>query len=163
MRSLPLRSMETLPVVDDEAEMAERIALFLDGKDLDVLTVVDGLEALGKARKEQPWLVITDLMMSRMNGLAWCLRLHEAPDISEPSESTSSTLADATSLPYAIHPFASVERIITMVQGLCPIVPQSSRRTFERGHRTYIGRDNGDTARIQRDHHQVGTTRRDGG
>ena len=99
MRSLPLRSMETLPVVDDEAEMAERIALFLDEEDLAVLTVVDGLEALGKAREEQPWLVLTDVTMSRMNGLGWCLRLHDDSDISEPSESTSSTLADATSLP----------------------------------------------------------------
>jgi CheY-like chemotaxis protein len=38
------------------------------------------LEALAIARKEHPQLVLTDVMMPRMNGVELCRRLHEDPD-----------------------------------------------------------------------------------
>ncbi len=60
--------MDKILVVDDEAEIAELIALFLDEEDMAVLTAGDGLEALGIARDEHPRLVLTDIMMPRMDG-----------------------------------------------------------------------------------------------
>ncbi len=71
--------MDTILVVDDEAEMTELIAMMLDEDELTVLTAGDGLEALAIARKEHPGLVLTDVMMPRMNGVELCRKLHEDP------------------------------------------------------------------------------------
>lgn len=71
--------MDKILVVDDEAEIAELIAMILDEEDIDVLTAGDGPEALGIALEEHPWMVLTDIMMPRMNGVELCRRLHEAP------------------------------------------------------------------------------------
>lgn len=72
--------MDTILVVDDETEMTVLIAMMLDEDDLTVLTAGDGLEALTIARKEHPQLVLTDVMMPRMNGVELCRRLQEDPD-----------------------------------------------------------------------------------
>ena len=72
--------MDKILVVDDEAGMTELIALMLDEEDVDVLTAGDGFEALGIARAQHPQLVLTDVMMPRMNGVELCRRLHEDPE-----------------------------------------------------------------------------------
>ena len=71
--------MDTILVVDDEAEMTDLIALFLAEDDLDVLTAGDGQEALTIALREHPQLVLTDVMMPRMGGVELCRRLQEDP------------------------------------------------------------------------------------
>ena len=72
--------MDTILVVDDETEMTELIAMMLDEDELTVLTAGDGLEALAIALREHPQLVLTDIMMPRMNGVELCRRLQEDPD-----------------------------------------------------------------------------------
>ncbi len=69
-------------VVDDDAMIVELIALILEDEGIDVLTAGDGLEALRIAREEHPKLVLTDVMMSRMNGLELCRRLRGDPSTS---------------------------------------------------------------------------------
>lgn len=69
--------MDKLLVVDDEPEMVELIAMVLDGEDMDILTAGDGQEALTIALRERPQLVLTDIMMPRMNGVELCKKLHE--------------------------------------------------------------------------------------
>ena len=71
--------MDTILVVDDEAHIAQVIALLLAEEGLVVLTAGDGQEALTIALEEQPRLVLTDVMMPRMDGLELCRRLRDDP------------------------------------------------------------------------------------
>ena len=71
--------MDTILVVDDDIHIAEVIALFLEEEGLVVLTAGDGQEALRVARAEHPRLVLTDVMMPRMDGIELCRRLHGDP------------------------------------------------------------------------------------
>ena len=46
--------MDKILVVDDEAELTDLIAQFLDDGDMDILTAGDGVEALTIALEEHP-------------------------------------------------------------------------------------------------------------
>lgn len=59
-------------VVDDDPEVLELIAEFLDELSLESRLARDGDEALRIFRTEYPSLVITDLKMSGMDGLKLC-------------------------------------------------------------------------------------------
>jgi CheY-like chemotaxis protein len=59
-------------VVDDEPEMVELVSMVLDDGRVEILTAYDGLEALGIAREERPKLVLTDIIMPRMDGVDLC-------------------------------------------------------------------------------------------
>ncbi len=45
-----------------------------------ILVAYDGLEALAIVREERPRLVLTDMMMPRMDGVELCRRLHGDPE-----------------------------------------------------------------------------------
>jgi DNA-binding response OmpR family regulator len=66
-------------VVDDEGDNREYLSSLLSPT-YDVLCAADGEEAVRSARAEQPDLVLLDLLMPKMDGLAACesLRSHEA-------------------------------------------------------------------------------------
>lgn len=72
--------MDTILVVDDEPKIADLIAMLLDEEGLEVLTAYDGQEALAIAREERPRLVLTDIMMPRMDGVELCRRLQGGPE-----------------------------------------------------------------------------------
>ena len=55
-------------LVDDEADIVETVRFALDMEGYEVLTASDGLEGLEKARKEQPDLILLDVMMPKENG-----------------------------------------------------------------------------------------------
>ena len=63
-------------VVDDNADLRHFIASLLEG-DYRILTACDGQEALTKALKELPDLVVSDIMMPVMDGLSLCKALKE--------------------------------------------------------------------------------------
>ncbi|MBQ6910867.1 MAG: substrate-binding domain-containing protein [Bacteroidales bacterium] len=63
-------------VVDDNADLRHFIASLLEG-DYRILTACDGQEALAKALKELPDLVVSDIMMPVMDGLSLCKALKE--------------------------------------------------------------------------------------
>ena len=67
-------------VVDDEPGIVELVAMVLDDDRVAVLTAGDGVEALAIAHEERPKLVITDIMMPRMNGVELCERLRADPE-----------------------------------------------------------------------------------
>lgn len=75
-------------VVDDEFDIAEVVHLVLEERGFTVLLASDGAEAQAILEKETPALVVTDLMMPRLNGaelIAWLRsqkRLAEVPVIS---------------------------------------------------------------------------------
>ena len=59
-------------VVDDEIEIVKAIEIRLIKEGFEVITALDGDEALKKARKEIPDLLILDLMLPKMDGCKVC-------------------------------------------------------------------------------------------
>jgi diguanylate cyclase (GGDEF)-like protein len=55
-------------VVDDEAHLRKILKFHLESNGLRVVLAEDGLEALEVAKREQPALILLDLMMPRMSG-----------------------------------------------------------------------------------------------
>ncbi len=68
-------------VVDDEPSIVELLAYNLKRAGYDVLEARDGLEALSRARKHEPDLVILDLMLPRLDGLEVCRELRRERDV----------------------------------------------------------------------------------
>jgi DNA-binding response OmpR family regulator len=66
-------------VVDDEPEAVELVAFNLKGAGYDVTTASDGAEALNKARRIQPNLVILDVMMPEIDGMEVCKLMRRDP------------------------------------------------------------------------------------
>ncbi|WP_333774028.1 SpoIIE family protein phosphatase [Streptomyces sp. IBSBF 3136] len=62
-------------VADDNADMREYLTRILTGAGYDVTAVTDGVEALDSARRDTPDLVVSDVMMPRLDGLALLARL----------------------------------------------------------------------------------------
>lgn len=71
----------TALIVDDNRELLEFMGDEL-ADDFNIITAPDGLEALETARAQKPDIVVTDLMMPRMDGMELCRRLKSDPDTS---------------------------------------------------------------------------------
>src|ERR1700734_1984793 len=66
-------------VVDDEPDIVELIAFNLEAEGYAVITATSGLEALNRARAILPDLIVLDLMLPELDGLAVCEILHRLP------------------------------------------------------------------------------------
>jgi DNA-binding response OmpR family regulator len=55
-------------VVDDEPDVASLLTLLLKAQGYEVISAGDGQEALEKARKEKPDLILLDIMLPKMDG-----------------------------------------------------------------------------------------------
>ncbi|MDD5108253.1 MAG: response regulator [Candidatus Omnitrophica bacterium] len=62
-------------VVDDEPELVEMLTIRLEANDYQVIKSFDGQDALDKARKEKPDLIILDLMLPKLDGYSVCRQL----------------------------------------------------------------------------------------
>lgn len=60
--------MKKILIVDDEPDILGAIETGLKNKGYDVITAIDGEEALQKARTEKPNLIILDLMLPKIDG-----------------------------------------------------------------------------------------------
>lgn len=68
-------------VVDDEKRIADTLTLILRSKNYVVTTAYNGLEAYESCLMAAPRLVITDVVMPRMNGVELAIKLRaEMPD-----------------------------------------------------------------------------------
>lgn len=70
---------EKILVVDDEPDIVELVAFNLRAEGYDVLTARDGLQALNLAREALPDLIVLDLMLPEVDGLAVCEILRRLP------------------------------------------------------------------------------------
>jgi two-component system response regulator VicR len=68
-------------IVDDEPPIVEVLKYNLQREHYQVVIARDGEEALLLARREQPDLIILDLMLPRLDGLEVCRRLRRERDV----------------------------------------------------------------------------------
>lgn len=68
-----------LLVVDDEKDITEMLSEKLGREGFEVVTALDGIEALEKVRSADPDLIIMDLMMPNLNGFEVLKELKEKP------------------------------------------------------------------------------------
>jgi two-component system response regulator VicR len=68
-------------IVDDEPPIVDVLAYNLQQANYQVLIARDGEEALALARREQPDLIILDLMLPRLDGLEVCRALRRERDV----------------------------------------------------------------------------------
>jgi DNA-binding response OmpR family regulator len=64
--------MAKILVVDDEATLVETIRYNLRREGHEVVTAMDGLQAVEAARRERPDLVVLDLMLPKLDGFEVC-------------------------------------------------------------------------------------------
>jgi two-component system alkaline phosphatase synthesis response regulator PhoP len=70
-------------VADDEPTIREMARELLTHAGYDVLEASDGRQALALARKEQPVLILLDLVMPEMNGFEFILEIRKDPRVSK--------------------------------------------------------------------------------
>ncbi|MBI5181853.1 MAG: response regulator [Nitrospirae bacterium] len=66
-------------VADDNRNIVELVKMEFEILDYDVVTAFDGEDALKKIEKEDPDLVILDVMMPKINGFDICMKLRDNP------------------------------------------------------------------------------------
>ena len=70
-------------MVDDEPDILEIVGYNLSAEGYQVITGENGVEAVEKAKKHKPHLIILDVMMPEMDGIEACERIREQSDLSE--------------------------------------------------------------------------------
>lgn len=70
-------------LVDDESDILEFLSYNLKKEGFQVVTAGNGIEAIEKAKKFHPHLIILDVMMPEMDGIETCEKLRSLPDFSD--------------------------------------------------------------------------------
>ncbi|WP_296380690.1 response regulator transcription factor [Winogradskyella sp.] len=70
-------------LVDDEPDILEIVGFNLSTEGYQVITGENGVEAVEKAKKYKPHLIILDVMMPEMDGIEACERIREQSDLSD--------------------------------------------------------------------------------
>lgn len=70
-------------MVDDEPDILEIVGYNLSTEGYQVITGENGVEAVEKAKKHKPHLIILDVMMPEMDGIEACERIREQPELSD--------------------------------------------------------------------------------
>ena len=73
----------TILLVDDELDILEIIGYNLSAEGYNVVTAQNGVEAIKKAKKHKPELIILDVMMPEMDGIEACEKLRLIPELYE--------------------------------------------------------------------------------
>jgi two-component system alkaline phosphatase synthesis response regulator PhoP len=68
-------------LADDEPDILEIVGYNLEGQGYKVIRAKNGAEALIKAKKEKPHLIILDVMMPEMDGIEACEHLRKLPEL----------------------------------------------------------------------------------
>ena len=73
----------TILLVDDEPDILEIVGYNLSAEGYQVVTAKNGIEAIAKAKKDMPHLIIMDVMMPEMDGIEACEQIRKIPELSE--------------------------------------------------------------------------------
>ncbi len=68
-------------VVDDDKKTVDIIKIYLEKNRYRVFTAYNGLQALQIAQREQPNLIILDLMLPKVDGMDVCYKLRDKSDV----------------------------------------------------------------------------------
>ncbi|TCP29399.1 DNA-binding response OmpR family regulator [Scopulibacillus darangshiensis] len=71
----------TVLVVDDEKEIRDAIEIYLKNEGITVIKAHDGIEAIEKLNENDIHLIILDIMMPRLDGIATTFRIRDDKDI----------------------------------------------------------------------------------
>ena len=69
-------------LVDDEQDILEIVGYNLSQEGYQIVTATNGREAIIKAKKELPQLIIMDVMMPEMDGMEACENIRKMPELS---------------------------------------------------------------------------------
>lgn len=70
-------------LVDDEPDILEIVGYNLSSEGYNVTTAKNGSEAISKAKKERPHLIILDVMMPEMDGIETCEQIRKSPELKD--------------------------------------------------------------------------------
>ena len=70
-------------LVDDEPDILEIVGYNLSQEGYQIVTASNGKEAIAKAKKEHPQLIIMDVMMPEMDGMEACENIRKIPELQD--------------------------------------------------------------------------------
>ncbi len=106
--------MTRVLVVEDEVDIAEVLRDLLELNGYDVLFAHDGAEGLALAAKEQPDVIVSDIMMPKLDGAEMIRRLREKPSTRDIPVIVISATSYGGSSPYLRKPFDMDELLRTI-------------------------------------------------
>lgn len=106
-------------VVDDEADIRDIVKTYLEEEGCEVIEAENGNEAIVKAQKEQPDLIVLDIMMPGINGFEVAKHLKDDPNTKDIPIIILSVLAQDSQyrqgiLDYISKPFRQEELLATV-------------------------------------------------
>ena len=76
-------AIQTVLVVDDEIDILEFVSYNLKQENYNVLTAINGIEAIEIAKENTPDLIILDVMMPDMDGILTCKKLRKIKSLDD--------------------------------------------------------------------------------
>lgn len=119
--------MATILVVDDKELNRSVLNVLLSHQGHRIVEACDGADALGKAQSEKPELIITDILMPKMDGYEFVRRLRESPAMPDANvifysalyrEEETRSLAAACGVSTLICKPTDPEEILRIVEGV---------------------------------------------
>lgn len=74
--------MARILVADDDQDLNDLVTMKLEAAGHEVVSVVDGENALSRALSDRPDLIVLDWMLPRRNGLEVCREVRSDPELS---------------------------------------------------------------------------------
>jgi len=74
-------NVQSVLVVEDEASIASFVSLYLKNAGYDVTTAATGADALSAVERDQPALIVLDLMLPDIDGIEICRRIRQKSDV----------------------------------------------------------------------------------
>jgi DNA-binding response OmpR family regulator len=130
-------------VVDDEPPIVDVLVYNLERANYEVLVARDGEEALAVARREQPDLIILDLMLPLLDGLEVCRALRRERDVpiimltARDSEVDRVVGLELGADDYVVKPFSVRElmaRVKNVLRRTTPRPAEKARDAIRAGH-----------------------------
>lgn len=134
--------MTRVLVVDDEQPIVDILAYHLEKDGFEVQGATDGLEALRRAEMMPPDLVILDLMLPGLDGIAVCREIRRTSEVpimiltAKGDETDRVVGLEIGADDYVVKPF-SVREVVARARAL---VRRSNRSAQRTGERVVLGR-----------------------